>query len=86
NTEEASLDSSIDSDSSEYKDSKIEIIKQNLTTIDTDKSVETTTREEEREQEDPNKKLYDERLAESHRRMLDELALLDQRRKVSLIV
>ncbi|CAF2069953.1 unnamed protein product [Rotaria magnacalcarata] len=81
NTEEASLDSSIDSDSSEYKDSKIEIIKQNLTTIDTDKSVETTTREEEREQEDPNKKLYDERLAESHRRMLDELALLDQRRK-----
>ncbi|CAF5199133.1 unnamed protein product, partial [Rotaria magnacalcarata] len=72
NTEEASLDSSIDSDSSEYKDSKIEIIKQNLTTIDTDKSVETTTREEEREQEDPNKKLYDERLAESHRRMLDE--------------
>jgi hypothetical protein len=36
-----------------------------------------------REQEDPNKKLHDERLAESHRRMFDELALLEQRRKVS---
>ena len=38
-----------------------------------------------REQEDPNKKLHDERLAESHRRMLDELALLEQRRKVESI-
>lgn len=45
------------------------------------KSVEPTPRE----QEDPNKKLHDERLAESHRRMLDELALLEQRRKVYFI-
>ena len=36
--------------------------------------------------EDPNKKLHDERLAESHRRMLDELAVLDQRRKVPRLI
>ena len=36
--------------------------------------------------EDPNKKLHDERLAESHRRMLDELAVLDQRRKVLHVI
>lgn len=41
--------------------------------------------QEEEQEEDFNKKLHDERLAESHRRMLDELALLEQRRKVNLI-
>lgn len=42
--------------------------------------------EQEKKEEDPNKKLYDERLAESNRRMFDELALLEQKRKVSFIV
>ncbi|CAF3598690.1 unnamed protein product [Rotaria sordida] len=79
NAEEPSLNSSIDSDLTEYEDSKIEIIKPDVPIIDTDKSVEVTPRNE--EQEDPNKKIYDERIAESHRRMLDELALLEQRRK-----
>ncbi|CAF2408190.1 unnamed protein product [Rotaria sp. Silwood2] len=78
NAEDPPLDSIIDSDSTEYEDPKIEIIKQNIPIIDTDKSVELTPRKEE---EDPNKKIYDERLAESHRRMFDELALLEQRRK-----
>ena len=41
--------------------------------------------QEEEEAEDINKKLHDDRLAESHRRMLDELALLEQRRKVNRI-
>ncbi|CAF5099380.1 unnamed protein product, partial [Rotaria sp. Silwood1] len=78
NAEEPPLESKIVSDSIEYEDRKIEIIKQNMPIIDTDKSVELTPRKEE---EDPNKKIYDERLAESHRRMFDELALLEQRRK-----
>lgn len=42
--------------------------------------------EQEKKEQDPNKKLYDERLAESNRRMFDELALLEQKRKVSFIV
>ncbi|CAF3397583.1 unnamed protein product [Rotaria sp. Silwood1] len=78
NAEEPPLESTIVSDSIEYEDPKIEIIKQNMPIVDADKSVELTPRKEE---EDPNKKIYDERLAESHRRMFDELALLEQRRK-----
>ncbi|CAF1071718.1 unnamed protein product [Adineta steineri] len=77
NTEELPLDSSINSDSNEYEVPKVEIIKRDVKPIETDESAESTPRQ----QEDPNKKLYDERLAESHRRMLADLALLEQRRK-----
>ncbi|CAF3723555.1 unnamed protein product, partial [Adineta steineri] len=77
NTEELPLDSSINSDSNEYEVPKVEIIKRDVKPIETDESAESTPRQ----QEDPNKKIYDERLAESHRRMLADLALLEQRRK-----
>ncbi|UJR33019.1 hypothetical protein I4U23_020479 [Adineta vaga] len=80
NTEQLPSDSIIQSDSDDDDHDerhKIEILKRSIQPMETVESVEPTPRE----QEDPNKKLYDERLIESHQRMLDELALLEQRRK-----
>ncbi|CAF1250746.1 unnamed protein product [Adineta ricciae] len=83
NTEELPSDSMIQSNSDDDDDDnydarqKIEALKQSLQPVETVETAEPTPRE----LEDPNKKLYDERLIESHQRMLDELALLEQRRK-----
>ncbi|CAF0912178.1 unnamed protein product [Adineta ricciae] len=83
NTEELPSDSMIQSNSDDDDDDKydarqkIEALKRSLQPVETVETAEPTPRE----QEDPNKKLYDERLIESHQRMLDELALLEQRRK-----
>ena len=80
NTEEStSLNSSIASETiTDIEEKTIPVAEHSLPSTEADESAVPTSREP---IEDPNKKLYDERLAESHRRMLDELALLEQRRK-----